>query len=81
MTVLAGQSFNFAATPFFFELCCESVYPTPESVPGTVATLLNNVVAGIFFGLYYIPSIGETLTKTSSEVVFSVFVSKLPIYR
>ncbi|KAF2348852.1 Major facilitator superfamily, partial [Trinorchestia longiramus] len=59
ITVLGGQSLNFACTPLFYELAVETTHPSPESGVGTLMTLFNNFVGALFLFLFYIPGISD----------------------
>lgn len=53
--VAGGVCFEYATVPLLVELAVEIGYPIPESVTGAALTLLFNLVALVFLGLFQIP--------------------------
>ncbi|CAH1773429.1 unnamed protein product [Owenia fusiformis] len=56
-TIMVGV-FIMAATPLFYELCCELSYPIAEGITNLFLTMLNNVTGLIFLLVFMIPHVG-----------------------
>lgn len=82
ISVTGGVSFEYATVPLLVELAVELGYPIPESVVGAILTLLFNIVAVVFLGLFQIPNIGYIwvsyvlLACVSLTVVPMLFVTE-----
>ena len=58
---LVGISlFVAAAQPLWWEMACESIYPVPEEIVGTIYALGFTIIGIIFYGLYSFPQLGSS---------------------
>ena len=53
-----GTSFNYACIPLFFEYAVMTAYPASEAVVASFLTAGLNVVAIVFFFIFFIDGIG-----------------------
>ena len=58
VTLIIGGFFVSAGEPIWWEMACESVYPVPEEIVGTLFALGFTIVGVIFYGLYSFPQLG-----------------------
>ena len=68
---IGGMVLMNSAVPLFYELACESCYPTSESLVNGALNFVNNAVAMVLLGVLTIPGVG-TLWMTWCMVGASV---------
>ncbi|KAI0234699.1 hypothetical protein LSAT2_014970, partial [Lamellibrachia satsuma] len=81
VSFVVGTIFMNASLPLFYELACDSCYPTPETLANGILNAMSSLASMAFLGILMAPGVGTAWMNWSMVGACLVCVPILVPYK